>query len=68
MPDPDLTWGSILHNISTITMADDLKNQPIHDDDVQLASMGHQPELKRNFSMMSMLGLAFAIMNVCCLD
>ncbi|RJE18676.1 Gaba permease [Aspergillus sclerotialis] len=40
-----------------------MKDQPINDDDAQLASMGHAPELKRNFSMMSMLGLAFAIMN-----
>ncbi|OJJ60799.1 hypothetical protein ASPSYDRAFT_42582 [Aspergillus sydowii CBS 593.65] len=33
------------------------------DDDVQLAALGHRPELKRNFSMLSMLGLAFAILN-----
>lgn len=59
-----------------------MKDQPIPDDDAQLASMGHAPELKRNFSMLyvapvwrlvaclfwgrSMLGLAFAIMNVRC--
>ena len=29
-----------------------MKDQPINDDDAQLASMGHAPELKRNFSMM----------------
>ncbi|KAB8206117.1 amino acid/polyamine transporter I [Aspergillus parasiticus] len=33
------------------------------DDDVQLAAMGHKAELKRNFSLLSMLGLAFAILN-----
>ncbi|KAH8426699.1 GABA permease GabA [Aspergillus melleus] len=33
------------------------------DDDAQLAAMGHRAELKRNFSMLSMLGLAFAILN-----
>ncbi|KAJ5397165.1 hypothetical protein N7509_005278 [Penicillium cosmopolitanum] len=34
-----------------------------HDDDAQLAQMGHRSELKRQFSMLSMLGLAFAILN-----
>jgi amino acid permease len=33
------------------------------DDDAQLAAMGHKAELDRNFSMLSMLGLAFAILN-----
>lgn len=33
------------------------------DDDAQLAAMGHKAELRRNFSMLSMLGLAFAILN-----
>ncbi|PWY88023.1 amino acid permease [Aspergillus sclerotioniger CBS 115572] len=33
------------------------------DDDAQLAAMGHKAELNRNFSMLSMLGLAFAILN-----
>ncbi|KAI9934568.1 hypothetical protein ASPWEDRAFT_175295 [Aspergillus wentii DTO 134E9] len=32
-------------------------------DDAQLAAMGHRPELQRNFSTMSMLGLAFAVLN-----
>ncbi|KAJ5154284.1 Amino acid/polyamine transporter I [Penicillium coprophilum] len=32
-------------------------------DDAQLAQMGHKSELKRNFSLISMLGLAFAILN-----
>jgi amino acid transporter len=32
-------------------------------DDEQLASMGHKAELKRNFSPLAMLGLAFAILN-----
>lgn len=34
----------------------------IHDDD-HLAAMGYQSELKRNFSPLAMLGLAFAILN-----
>ncbi|KAL3249038.1 hypothetical protein ABHI18_011801 [Aspergillus niger] len=33
------------------------------EDDVQLAEMGHKPELQRNFSTLSMLGLAFAVLN-----
>lgn len=32
-------------------------------DDEQLANMGHKAELKRNFSPLAMLGLAFAILN-----
>lgn len=35
-----------------------------HDgDEAQLAALGHKAELKRNFSTLSMLGLAFAILN-----
>ncbi|KAJ5772172.1 hypothetical protein N7520_002701 [Penicillium odoratum] len=34
-----------------------------HNDDAQLAQMGHKSELKRQFSLLSMLGLAFAILN-----
>jgi choline transport protein len=33
------------------------------DDAAALEHMGHKQELKRNFSMVSMLGLAFAILN-----
>ncbi|KAG6995765.1 hypothetical protein G7Y79_00042g078700 [Physcia stellaris] len=33
------------------------------DDDAQLAALGHKAELNRNFSPLSMLGLAFAILN-----
>ena len=33
------------------------------DDATALAAMGHKQELERNFSMLSMLGLAFAILN-----
>jgi choline transport protein len=33
------------------------------DEDAQLAALGHKRELKRNFSSLSMLGLAFAILN-----
>lgn len=32
-------------------------------DDAQLLSMGHKPSLERNFSFISMLGLAFAILD-----
>lgn len=32
-------------------------------DDLQLAALGHKGELKRHFSPLSMLGLAFAILN-----
>ncbi|KAF2740743.1 GABA permease gaba [Polyplosphaeria fusca] len=32
-------------------------------DDVQLAALGHRGELKRSFSPLAMLGLAFAILN-----
>ncbi|GJN71254.1 hypothetical protein PLICBS_005317 [Purpureocillium lilacinum] len=40
-----------------------MKQEYEHEDDAQLAAMGHQPELKRNFSTLSMLGLAFAVLN-----
>ncbi|KAH0262451.1 hypothetical protein KCU71_g20574, partial [Aureobasidium melanogenum] len=33
------------------------------DDALQLAALGHAPELKRTFSPLAMLGLAFAILN-----
>ncbi|KAF9887921.1 hypothetical protein FE257_009443 [Aspergillus nanangensis] len=42
---------------------EDSKLSPLPEDDVQLARMGHKPELKRNFSTISMLGLAFAVLN-----
>ena len=32
-------------------------------DDEQLLAMGHTPQLHRNFSFLSMLGLAFAVLN-----
>lgn len=32
-------------------------------DELQLAALGHKGELQRNFSFLSMLGLAFAILN-----
>ncbi|KAK0509940.1 hypothetical protein JMJ35_007334 [Cladonia borealis] len=34
-----------------------------HDDDAHLAALGHKAELKRHYSPLSMLGLAFAILN-----
>ncbi|KAF2124686.1 amino acid transporter [Dothidotthia symphoricarpi CBS 119687] len=33
------------------------------DDELQLEALGHKGELQRNFSLLSMLGLAFAILN-----
>lgn len=33
------------------------------DDELQLQALGHKGELQRNFSLLSMLGLAFAILN-----
>ncbi|KAJ3499698.1 hypothetical protein NLG97_g151 [Lecanicillium saksenae] len=39
------------------------RKESIQDDDAQLAAMGHKAELNRNFSMLSMLGLAFAVLN-----
>jgi len=33
------------------------------DDEAQLQALGHKGELERNFSLLSMLGLAFAILN-----
>ncbi|KAI5860925.1 amino acid/polyamine transporter I [Durotheca rogersii] len=38
-------------------------DQVIAQDAATLAQLGHKQELKRNFSMLSMLGLAFAILN-----
>jgi choline transport protein len=38
-------------------------NQGLTADDQQLAALGKKQELKRNFSPLSMLGLAFAILN-----
>ncbi|KAF5014955.1 hypothetical protein F66182_13879, partial [Fusarium sp. NRRL 66182] len=40
-----------------------MPNRHHTDDDAQLAAMGHKAELQRNYSMLSMLGLAFAILN-----
>ncbi|KAJ6113388.1 hypothetical protein N7523_006705 [Penicillium sp. IBT 18751x] len=39
------------------------KRPPLEGDDAQLAALGHKPELKRQFSTWSMLGLAFAVLN-----
>ncbi|KAF1738116.1 Choline transport protein [Beauveria bassiana] len=40
-----------------------MRKSSIQEDDAQLAAMGHKAELNRNFSMLSMLGLAFAVLN-----
>ena len=39
------------------------RHSTIQEDDAQLAHLGHKPELQRKFSLVSMLGLAFAILN-----
>lgn len=39
------------------------RHTSVSEDANALASMGHKQELQRNFSMISMLGLAFAILN-----
>lgn len=44
-------------------MASPARRGSIADDAANLQSMGHKQELKRNFSLISMLGLAFAILN-----
>ena len=43
-------------------MAPNRSNSAVQDDE-QLAAMGKKQELKRHFSPLSMLGLAFAILN-----
>src|SRR6202011_5659472 len=42
---------------------DSRRRSSLAEDAAALASMGHKQELQRNFSMLSMLGLAFAILN-----
>ncbi|KAL1584719.1 hypothetical protein WHR41_06852 [Cladosporium halotolerans] len=44
-------------------MAPTSKREAAAQDDQQLAALGKKQELKRNFSFLSMLGLAFAILN-----
>ena len=39
------------------------RKSTVADDAAQLAALGHKQELNRNFSLVSMLGLAFAILN-----
>lgn len=39
------------------------RHTSVADDSAALAALGHKQELKRNFSLVSMLGLAFAILN-----
>jgi choline transport protein len=51
-------------SLITVNILIMVKNKSIQEDDAAyLASMGHTQELKRNFSTLSMLGLAFAILN-----
>lgn len=51
--------GSGRHNSGEHTPR---RRTSVADDAAQLATLGHQQELKRNFSFISMLGLAFAIL------
>lgn len=44
-------------------MAPATRRDSVAPDDQQLAALGKKQELKRNFSPLSMLGLAFAILN-----
>ena len=39
------------------------KHSTVAEDEAQLEALGHQGEMQRKFSLMSMLGLAFAILN-----
>lgn len=48
---------------SSISHHEKRRRPSIADDAAALEAMGHKQELKRNFSMISMLGLAFAILN-----
>jgi choline transport protein len=43
--------------------ATERRHSSVAEDAAALAQMGHKQELKRNFSLISMLGLAFAILN-----
>jgi amino acid transporter len=40
-----------------------MRQHSVTRDDAHLAALGYQQDLKRNFSPLSMLGLAFAILN-----
>ena len=40
-----------------------MRSNSVAEANAELAALGHQAELKRNFSTLSMLGLAFAILN-----
>ncbi|EAU32512.1 hypothetical protein ATEG_07128 [Aspergillus terreus NIH2624] len=51
------------HSQSPNRTMEDSKPDYIPEDDAQLQRMGHKPELQRNFSTLSMLGLAFAVLN-----
>ncbi|OAA34854.1 Amino acid/polyamine transporter I [Metarhizium rileyi] len=53
---PDARRGSFLSHREK-------RRTSLAEDAAQLEAMGHKQELKRNFSMISMLGLAFAILN-----
>lgn len=46
-----------------MSLAVENRRTSIAEDAAALAALGHKQELKRNFSMLSMLGLAFAILN-----
>lgn len=67
-----ISWGSEQNELLDCLSIPPLPRQPKiemsqHEkqnaDDAQLAALGLQPELKRTFSPLAMLGLAFAILN-----
>ena len=49
--------------MATTRRASSRRRTSVQDDVAHLAALGHEQELKRNFSFLSMLGLAFAILN-----
>ena len=49
--------------MSTSRRASARRRTSVQQDAAHLAALGHEQELKRNFSFISMLGLAFAILN-----
>jgi hypothetical protein len=56
----DYVW--LRHSVSILII--NMPHRPDNDADAaQLAALGHKGELNRNFSPLSMLGLAFAILN-----
>ena len=53
----------LISAMSTSRRASARRRTSVQQDAAHLAALGHEQELKRNFSFVSMLGLAFAILN-----